>query len=249
MMLRMKVNRLLGSAWLLCLTASAIPCAAQGALPRDVPRSNWAAKSVHACLANGVMRTAGGLFRGSAEATQQDVVIALAQLGRLLYAGRWQGGPSRPVNTESSRASINNTHFFHGTVTRYVLADSLCRMADYFQNAVHLPWKGGKQLGHSAALPAIVKSRLPAGNPARVAFAYLATHRELWPDSPLLHATHAGITGDELSSALAELVVGLNNLRTPLGLDANGNTPDFTFHKRTPKSVRPGAPAHKVPGV
>jgi len=56
-------------------------------------------------------------------------------------------------------------------------------------------------------------------------------------DSPLLHADTTFVKASELSLGLAEMASGLTDKLTELGLDADGNTPDNSFHSKKPGSA------------
>jgi hypothetical protein len=58
----------------------------------------------------------------------------------------------------------------------------------------------------------------------------------IWPGSPLLKADSQPVKGEELSRGISEMAAGLNNRLTELGLDAEGNTPDASSHRRAQQS-------------
>jgi len=221
----------------LCLAA--LPAGASGgALPSDVPSGHWAAAAVREALQNHVMDLPDGRhFRGESLVTRNQATVVLAKLARELTAGTWHASPSVPVPVSAVRR-LNTADWQNRPVTRYVLAVVLARSADYVMNGLPRPGPQDKDLAKSEALPDIPEVKVSRSNPAYPSLMYLADNHMAWPDSPLLHAGSQPIRGAELSHALAEMIVGVNNRLTPLGHDKNGNTQDKTFH------MNKGAPKH-----
>ena len=213
----------------LCLAA--LPAGATGgALPSDVQSGHWASAAVQEVLDNHVMDLPDGRhFRGESLVTRAQASIALAKLARELTAGTWHASPSRPVPS-SVEQRLGTTDWQNRPVTRYVLAASLARSADYVTNGLRRPGPQDKDLAKSIAFPDIPEIKVARTNPAYSSLAYLANNHMVWGDSPLLHTGSQPLRGGEMAHALTEMITGVNNRLTPLGHDESGSTPDKTFH-------------------
>jgi hypothetical protein len=204
------------------------------ALPPDVRAGHWAAHGVTETLRNGVLAVdTDGKFHGEAKVTRAQAAAALAKLAQKLEADQWHAMPSVAV-PESVNATLERGDWKSRPVTRYILASVLARFGDYVSHGVTRAPADSKDAGKSEILPDLGKPKLSSSQTANPALAYLAAHQEMFPKSPLLKAGSQTLTGAELSQAVSEMVVGLNDRLTSLGLDEKGDTPDKTFHK--PKS-------------
>lgn len=212
------------SAALLLLTVSAL------ALPPDVRPNQWAAADVQQALENHILQVEpDGLFHGEQKVTRQQAAIAIARLAEALQNNAWHARPSKPVPSRVA-ITLRQRKWQNRPVTRYILAATLCRIGNYVAKGITRAPANAADRAKSNILPA-VKIALPPSNPAYNALVYLAQHREIGPDSPLLKADPNPITGAQWSLALAQMVTGLNDQLTSLGHDEEGNTPDKSFHK------------------
>jgi hypothetical protein len=218
----------------LWLCALAVPAGSLAAgQPTDVPSNHWAARPVQEVLQNDVMTpTASGRFQGDALVTRTQAVIALAKLARALEDGTWHRAASVPVTNKAVK-TLQQGDWKQRPVTRYTLAAVLARTGDYVANGLPRPASDAKDLGKSITLKK-VSVTVSRTNPAYDSLTYLADRRMIAPDSPLLKSDGRPVHGDELSRAITEMVVGLNDRLTPLGLDAEGNSPDASFHQKRP---------------
>lgn len=201
------------------------------ALPPDVRTGHWAARGVDETLRNGVLSLdSDHKFHGEAKVTRAQAATALAKLARMLEADKWQALPSAAV-PESVNATLQRGDWKQRPVTRYILASVLARFGDYVTRGVTRAPADAKDTNESEVLADIGKPKLSSVQAASPALAYLAAHQEMFPKSPLLKPGDQPMTGTELSLAVSEMVIGLTNRLTSLGLDAEGNTPDASFRK------------------
>ncbi|HLV79126.1 MAG TPA: hypothetical protein VKT32_02560 [Chthonomonadaceae bacterium] len=225
----------------LSLCLAALPAGALGGaalrtralqLPSDLQSGHWAAAAVRETLQNHVMDLPDGRhFRGDAVVTRDQAAIALAKLAHALMAGTWRASPSVPV-PQSAFRRLGTADWQTQPVTRYALAVVLARAGDYVMNGLPRPDPQAKDLAKSVAIPDIPQLKVARTDPAYPSLLYLANNHMLWADSALLHAGRQPIRGAELSKALAEMIVGVNNRLTPLGHDESGNTIDKTSHQK-----------------
>ncbi len=202
------------------------------ALPPDVSENNWAAHNVERALSVHLLSLdSSGRFHGEAKVSRAEACIVLGRLAKDLEENHWQAAPSSPPPDSVSK-ELSSGRWQTRPVTRYILASALVRMGDYVQNGVERAPAGTKDTNRSEALPPTAKVSISSNNPAYKSVVYLASRHELWPGSPLLKADNTPITGAQLSIALAQMASGLNNRLTSLDKDANGNTPDASFHKK-----------------
>lgn len=212
-------------------------CSAQ--TPHDVRGSHWAARAVEQVLSSGVMHLeADHEFHGEAHVTRRDAVIALATLTKQLETGTWKSTTSKPIPDKVSK-TLSQGAWETRQVTRFELASVLSRFANYYARAVPRPKPGAKDLAKSRAVPTGVVVPGPVSNPAYASLKYLTEGHMIQPTSPLLKADTVFLKGVELSQGIAEAAAGLTDRLTELGLDADGSTPDASFHKK--KTVAPGA--------
>ena len=205
-------------------------------LPSDVRSNHWAASYVQEALDNSVMALPDGKeFHGEAKVTHGQAVIALAKLARMLEAGTWKAQPSRPV-PDSVLKPLEQGDWRTQSVTRYELAKVLASMGDYVMKGLQRSAPDAKSLGQSEAFPPKPKIALPKTHPAYAALTYLADNNMVLPKSPLLTADARPLLGGELSQAVADMVAGVTNRVTEVGKDADGSTPDASFHKKPQKS-------------
>jgi hypothetical protein len=203
-------------------------------LPPDVRPDHWAAKAIPQALQNGLLSLQEDKkFHGDAKVTRNQTAIALARLAHELEDNSWKKLSSTPVSDKAFIAQ-EETDWKKQLVSRYVLAFALTRFGNYVMNGLPRPKPGVKDLGKSDILET-VKITLPRTHPAYEALTYLAKNRMIQPDSPLLKSGDTPIQGAELSHALAEMTVGLNDRLTSLNHDANGETPDASFHQKPKK--------------
>ena len=207
---------------------------AVSALPKDVPSHSWASHAVEVALSNGILTTdSHGRFDGKAEVTVAEVANSLEKLSKRIIAKRWVDSSSSPL-PKGSNTILEHGDWEHKRVNRYMLAAVLVRMGDYCEHGILRAPNGAKDTDKSTALPSVPVITMAKSNPAYSAVHYLALHHMLWKDSPLLSA-NTTINGKVLSTVLAQMVVGLNNMLTSLGHDAENDTPDASFHARSKK--------------
>lgn len=220
--------------FLLCCVLGLGISGAASALPPDVRPGHWAAAAVDQALANGVMSLdSDHRFHGEARVTREQAVIALAKLAQTVEANRWQDPKSVPIPATVVSA-LKQGDWKQRPVTRYILASVLTRYGSYVSHGVNRAPTGSPDTGKSELVPPAPKIKISKNHAAYASLAYLAEHREIWPGSPLLSPSNQPVKGMELSRAVKELVIGLNNRLTALGLDASGSTPDASFHKKKP---------------
>ena len=206
-------------------------CLLPSSLPPDIRPGHWAASYVQEALNNSLISLSDDKqFHGEAKVTHAQAVIALAKLARSLETGKWQAQPSRPVSSDALKP-LEQGDWRTQKVTRYELAKALASMGDYVANGLPRPAADAKDLGKSSALPPKPTVKIAKSHPAYSSVAYLAGANMITSDSPLLLADSKPLLGSELSRALAQMVIGLANRFTELGLDEQGNTPDKSFHK------------------
>lgn len=222
---------------LLGLTVWSVGASAQRTIPPpDVPSTHWAASDVQQTLRSGVLTTmVGGRFAGTVLVTRTQAAIALANLAQKLEADTWPKQPSHalPQNTNTLWETGN---WQKQPITRYVLASVLASAGNYYVNSgAPRPPKNSKDVGHSEAILPAPKIKLSPAHPAYAALTYLARNRMVAPLSPLLKADNRTLRGEELSRALTDMISGLNDRLTEMGRDAQGNTPDASFHTHEKK--------------
>ena len=192
--------------------------------------SHWAARAVKETLRNGVLTLdKRGAFHGAAKVTQIEAATALAKLAQRLEARAWRGEKSLPLPAPSRLRAAEGWE--RRAVTRCELASVLARLGDYAANGIHPAAKNSADAGRSIVLPKPPNVALPRRHPAYAAISYLLRRRMIAADSPLLNPTTAPITASQLQTALAQMLIGLNDRLTDLGHDKNGGTPDRSFHK------------------
>ena len=227
---------IVGIGVVVSLAAGALSVSAQ--LPPDVRSNHWAAGAVAQIVKSGVMTVyPDHEFKGEEHVTHAQAVIALAEVAKRLEAGTWQAGDAKPVPDKIAKV-LTKSAWQSKLVTRYDLASVLVRFGNYYLKAVSRPNPGAKDLGKSVTLPTIVKipQSVNASNPAYGALKYLTQGRMISADSPLIKADNVHTKAVELSHAIAQVVDGLADRMTELGLDEMGNTPDKSFHQsKTPK--------------
>jgi hypothetical protein len=222
---------LMGSVF--CLLGGSRP-AFGDALPADVRPNHWAAQAVPQALLNGLLSLQPDKkFHGDTKVTRTQTAIALAKLARLLEENTWKKQASTAVS-EKSETAREQTDWNKRLVSRYVLAFALTRMGNYLANGLPRPKPDVKDLGQSEILES-VKITLPPSHPAYPALTYLANKRMISPDSPLLRSGDTPIQGAELSRALADMTLGLNDRLTSMNHDSEGNTPDANTSKKPKK--------------
>lgn len=215
-----------------CL-ACAGPLSAQSP-PPDVRPGHWAAAPVQAALQNHILSLqADKNFHGDAKVTHLQAVIALARLGQALESGSWHAAPSVPISAAKTRVPPKEGSWEGRTVTRYVFATALTHMADYANNGIVRAKPTEKETGKSTLIPPPVAVKISKSNPAYDSLNFLASHRMVGPKSALLQADDKPLQAGEMSDALREFVLGLNDRVTDLGHDAEGNTHDEAFHPKT----------------
>lgn len=223
----------LPAALAVCLAGS-FPFAAADTLPSDVRPNHWAAKAVPQALENGILSLQSDKqFHGDAKVTRAQTAIAIAKLARTLENNTWKKQSSVAI-PDRVDAIMDQTTWKKQLVSRYVLAYTLTRMGNYVANGLPRPKPGVSDLGKSVAIEPVTIS-VPRSNPAYESLAYLAKNRMIRPNSPLLKADDSPIQGEEISRALTDMTVGLNDRLTSMNHDANGETPDATFHTKPKK--------------
>lgn len=211
---------LLISALLLLLC----PLAIAQSLPSDVRSNHWAAGAVRRVLQTQLLKNeADGKFHGEARVTRQEALTAIAKLAKYLNENRWKPVvASKPVPTKTIQL-FDTTNWRTQPVRKYVFASTLTRFADYFANGVQRPMPGDATLAKSTVIPTVT-IKLPSTHPAFPGLSYLAKNRMVQPGSPLLQPNNNDLTGAELSLALSQMAIGLNNLVSPLGKTEDGNS-------------------------
>jgi len=205
------------------------------ALPPDVRVNSWAATAVQEVLANGVMKTrTDGQFHGEAKVTHAESVVALANLARAIESNKWRHTPSIPIPGNVNH-TLDHSDWRKHQVTRYMLASLLARFGDYLNNGLTRAPAESKDIGKSGAFPPKVTVTIAASHPAYASLTYLAERNMIWPGSPFLQVDSLPVTSDEMSRALSEMAAGVTNSVTSLGLNADGTTPDASFHKKKSK--------------
>jgi hypothetical protein len=212
-----------------------VPLAKPAAVPSDVRANHWARSAVQRLLEAGIMSLPDGrAFHGEAKVTHTQAVITLARLAQALETGKWKAAKSAPVSA-NLMAEKRPDAWQKQPVTRYMLASSLVRFADYVANGIHRAPANGKDLAQSTAIPEKATVTVPRTHPAYTALVYLTSRRMVWPGSPFLKPDDRPATSGEVSRALAQMVTGLNDRLTELGHDSEGGTPDVNS-----KGERPG---------
>jgi hypothetical protein len=217
----------------LCLSGLSFGANAAG-LPPDVRSNHWAAHAVEEALTNGVLSPqSDGQFHGEARVTRGQAVIALSKLARAVEQGKWRASKSRPVPASVAPVLAKGA-WKQRPVTRYMFAALLARFGDYLTNGITRAPANSRDTGKSEAFPPKPTIKLAASHPAYAALTYMAAEHMIWPGSPLLAADSQPVKGMEVSRGLAEMSAGLNDRLTELGHDAEGNTPDPSFHSNAP---------------
>jgi hypothetical protein len=204
--------------------------AGAGPVPPDMRAGHWATSAVTRTLDSGVLRLqSDGKFHGDAKVTRSEALAAVSALGHALLDGTWKaGGRSRPV-PDSVAAIWQKTSWKTEPVRRYAFAAILTRFGDYIANGLPRP-SAGANVGQSIAIPT-VDLKLPETSPDYPALSFLAHNRMITTGSALMKPDATPLLGGDLSRALAELAIGLNDRLTDLGKTANGETHDEAFHK------------------
>ena len=200
--------------------------------PTDIRPKHWATEAVSTVLNNKVMDFSSGTqFRGEAQVTRTEAVIALAKLAKCVETGTWKIGKIEPIsgNAESLGTQSNWTK---QPVTRFILAKTLASIGNYITKGVKKPAPNTKELAASIVVPAAEKIKIPASHPAYNALTYLTSKRLLWGKNVLFNPDNKPLQSSELSEAVALVVVGLNNHRSELGKDETGATPDKSFQRK-----------------
>lgn len=221
-----------GVFWL-CVGALALPSWALGqALPPDVRADHWAASAVTSVLTNKVMRlTDGKQFHGDAKVTRTEAIIAIANLARLLEAQQWKTKPSNAL-VKRAEVLVDQTDWKSQPVTRFAFAKVIARSGDYFTNAMKRGAPNSKDRAKSVAIPARGSLKVPTSHPAYASLSYLISKNALWSNSPLLLPDDKPVAPKEVSTALAQMLAGMNNIVTDLGKEPDGSTPDPPSIKR-----------------
>jgi hypothetical protein len=211
-----------------------VPLAKPAAVPSDVRANHWARSAVQRLLASGIMSLPDGrAFHGEAKVTHTQAVITLARMAQALETGKWKAAKSAP-DSATLLADKRPASWQKQPVTRYMLASSLVRFADYFANGIHRAPADSKDLAQSTALPEKATVSVPRTHPAYTALVYLTSRRMVWPGSPLLKPDNRPATSGEVSRALAQMVAGLTDRLTELGHDSEGNTLDVNSKEERP---------------
>ncbi|HSV72919.1 MAG TPA: S-layer homology domain-containing protein [Chthonomonadales bacterium] len=191
--------------WLAALAVAAASTAACAQTrPADVPANHWAAAAVTAVVDRQVMDTPSGRFGGNQTVSRAQLITILAQFTRSLKAGRWEDKQAAGV-----APATRNAAWRRQPVTRYELAVVLARMGSY--TARGIPVTAPSIVGESVAIPPALR---PAGTgltaAQRADLDYLVRMRLIWSGSPFSANLRAPVTGADLSTALVQLVAGLN---------------------------------------
>lgn len=204
-------------------------------LPPDVRTGHWAAAPVQSVLRNNILNLQPDkAFHGDAKITHTQAVIALARLGRTLEAHTWQSSPSIPIAFTKTHASPKSGPWETQGISRYVFAAAVARLGDYADNGIVRAKPDEKETGKSTVIQAPAAVKISKTNPAYEALTYLASHRMITPGSKLLTPDDKPLTAAEMTRALKDLMIGLNDRVTDIGHDADGNTHDEAFHTKKP---------------
>ncbi len=210
-------------------------CAHAASLPTDVPANHWAASAVTQSLDNNILSLSEtNHFQGDSIVTHAQALIALAKLAKILETGSWHTAASIPIKNKTE-TMLKQGNWKKRPLTRYALAEVLVRFGDFTTNGLPRPPADANDLGKSEALPAKVTITLASSNPAYGSLTYLAKNRMISANSPLIKPDNLPLHGSDLSTALAEMITGLNDRLTKLGLDANGSSNDASFHVKKPQ--------------
>ncbi len=112
------------------------------------------------------------------------------------------------------------------------MARILARSGDYYNNGVRRVAPNSPDRGKSTTVPQRTTVTLNSTHPAYNSVTYLAKLHLIWPSSPLLTPDNKPVTGAEVSTALSQMLVGMNNLHTDMGKELDGSTPDRTFRPK-----------------
>jgi len=204
----------------LTMTYIAMATAARAAaLPADVPQKHWAAPAVRAVAESGLMTAPKGKFAGAGKVTREELIGTLARTARLLERRKWPGAPATPV-----RAGKRPKDWKTGPVTRYRLAAVLARVIPLA--LAGLPDRSPQKAFDSEAVPKAPSLKgVPRTSPAYRELEYLAKRRMVWTGSVLLKPGKQPVTGEQLSTALAQVIAGLNGAIT----DEPQNMPEISL--------------------
>ncbi len=196
-------------AWLLGATLTAtLAQVPADRLPQDVPQKHWAAAAVDTVVRAGVMSAPQGRFGGRRTVTRNELIFVTAKLARKLERHQWPAGPATPVR-EGKRPADWKT----APVNRYRLAAVIARIAP--MALAGLPKKPASKPFKSQAIPSAPSLKgIAPSHPAYRELQYLATRRMVWSGSVLLKPGTQPVTGADVSTALAQMIAGLNAMQT-----------------------------------
>jgi len=197
--------------WVVALALPAAlgtPVVAESELPRDVPRSHWAARSVKVVVQAGVLLAPGGKFAGARQVTRAELIAVIARVARKLEAHSWPATEPLPLP-----ARVSAGQWQKRPITRYDLAAVLTRVIPYA--VAGLPARAAPKPARSEALPGAPNlSKVRASPAVKRDLKFLADRRMVWPRSPLLDPAQKTVTGQQLADALSQMVAGLNGRMT-----------------------------------
>ncbi len=171
----------------------------------DVPAAHWAHTAVSDVVSRGVMQAPGGKFQGSRPVTRRELAGDLMRFAQSLQRGDW---PKTGVRSVREPAAGDPSR----PITRYELAGVLSRMARYA--AQGLPRFAGKAYLQSEALPPRPRIQVPRTDPAYPAVAYLVQNRMAFASSIVLQPSNQPVTAKQASMAVAQVIVGVDDLLT-----------------------------------
>ena len=204
------------------------------ALPADVKADHPAAKAIERMLSMHVLSAPGGKFSGATAVSRTELASVLRQMAVTIAARKWKVEKSVPLTAKGVFPLIESGTWTKQHVSRYTMAISLARVGDYFENGMHRAAPGLKDTGKSET-KLFTKPTIPSNHPAKISLNYLAAHKMLWKDSPLLQVDNTNFTAKDFSFAVAQMIVGLNDQLTSLNLDEKGESKDATFHQKKKK--------------
>lgn len=177
-------------------------------LPTDVPEKHWAAPAVATVVEAGVMTAPQGRFSGSRNVSRNELIFVVAKLARKLERRDWPQTAAVPVREGKRPAQWKTSN-----VSRYRLAAVVARMAPMAMAG--LPKTPARKPYDSAAIPDAPSLKgVSPSNPAYRELQYLAKHRLVWSGSVLLKPGTQPVTGAQVSTALAQMISGLNAQQT-----------------------------------
>jgi hypothetical protein len=195
-------------AAVIALSAGCTAGAPATSLPSDVPEKHWAAQAVATVTQSGVMTAPNGRFDGNRRVSRNELIASLARLARVLERHAWPQQKTEPVSQGKMPADWKTA-----PVTRFRLAAVIARIAPMAQAG--LPTRSAPKAFDSEAIPKSPSLKgVPRTSPVYRDLEYLAKRRMVWSGSVLLKPGSQPVTGVQVSTALAQMIAGLNGSMT-----------------------------------